>query len=233
MNNFHYPQFLLETLYGIEISESKYEEIALIAWNLIGNKRCRTYRYIADIDPDTLSVTLPCNAFGEGGFLEAVTYGFEDWNYVTNSSVNGDVNSAHVENYIEGRKLFSDPLYISGKYARYEQSGRTLYFDKNYGKVNILYRGIEVDDDGLPEITDSEALAIAVYVAYVTKFKQGMTNNDQNALAISQVLQQEWKQKCDAARVPEHISQNDMQEILNASARWDRKIFNKSYKPYI
>ena len=123
-NDFHYSMSLLNMLYGITIQEDEFEEIALIGWNLIGNKRCRLYRYTTDIDCKTKSVKLPCNA----DIVEAVTYGFEDWKYATNDTPNGDLNSAFVESYIEGRKTFKNPLYISGKYAQYEQVGDTLYF---------------------------------------------------------------------------------------------------------
>jgi hypothetical protein len=35
-----------------------------------------------------------------------------------------------------------------------------------------------LDEDGLPEINDKEAVAIATYVAYVDKFKQGIITNN-------------------------------------------------------
>jgi len=35
----------MNTLYGIEMQEDDFEEAALIAWGLIGNKRTRLYRY--------------------------------------------------------------------------------------------------------------------------------------------------------------------------------------------
>ena len=69
--------------------------------------------YIRRIDyyPDG-SIELPCNA----DIIEAVTYGFEDWNYTDNIKPNGDVNSAFTEGYIESRKAFNNPLYISGQH---------------------------------------------------------------------------------------------------------------------
>lgn len=45
------------------------------------------------------------------------------------------------------------------------------------------------------------------------------------------MLESRWYKLCDAARVPEHISQNEMNKILDAKTSWNRKIFNKSYKP--
>jgi len=50
---------------------------------------------------------------------------------------------------------------------QYEQVNDKLYFTHNYGYVNILYKGILADEDGLPQLTDKEANAIATYLAYV------------------------------------------------------------------
>jgi len=41
-------------------------------------------------------------------------------------------------------------------------------------KVNILYRGIELDDEGLPQLTDKEAIAIAYYIAYIYTYKRSI-----------------------------------------------------------
>jgi hypothetical protein len=88
MNNFHYISVLLDMLYGIEIEDENLEELGLLGWNLIGNKRTKLYRYSTCIGPD-LSVTLPCNALGDG-CVEAVTTSYEDWERVTNYSELGD-----------------------------------------------------------------------------------------------------------------------------------------------
>jgi hypothetical protein len=45
MNNFNYGLSLLDLLYGVTLQEEDYQEIALIAWGLIGNKRTKIYRY--------------------------------------------------------------------------------------------------------------------------------------------------------------------------------------------
>ena len=227
MNNFKYAISLANTLYGIEGQVNDLEEIGLIAWNLIGNKPCRLYKFSTELDKETLSVTLPCNLVD----IEAVTYNYEDWKYATNSHPNGDYNSQFVENYTETRKLYTKPLYTSGRYASYTRAGDTLYFTKDYGAVNILYHGVVLDADGLPEITDSEALAIAAYLGYTKFYKESLITRNAATLQFAQTMQMDWLKKCDAARVPDHISQNDINEVLDVKTSWDRKIFNKSYKP--
>lgn len=47
----------------------------------------------------------------------------------------------------------------------------------------------------------------------------------------AQFLRKRWLFLLDAARVPDYISQNEMNDILDAKYSWDRKVYNKSYKP--
>lgn len=226
-NNFHYAMSLCQTMYGIDLKEEDFEEIALVAWGQIGNKRTRTYRYTACMNAcDNNTIELPCNA----DILEAVTTGWEDWGNVTNTTPNGDAYSGFTEQYIEHRKSFHDPLYQSGKFIKYERVGDTLYFDRPYRQVNILYRGIILDDDGLPEINDKEALAIATFCAYTTKYRDGLAKNNSDIIQIANQLYRQWLVQCDHARTPEYLNQNEMDQILDAKTNWNRKVHSKSYK---
>ena len=229
MNDFHYISVLLDMLYGIELEDQDMEEYGLLAWNLIGNKNTKLYRVRLCIDPKDNSVTLPCNAITDGGDVELVTSSWEDWERVTNKSEFGDLNTAFVETAIEAEKIYQSPLYLPGKILQYEQVGDKLYFTHNYGKVNILYKGILADDDGLPKITDKEATAIATYIAYVTKFKEGLITNNQAIVQMAEMLNAKWLRQCDQARVT-YLNQNDMNQIIEIKNSWDRGIYSKSYK---
>lgn len=226
--NFHYALTLAQTLYDVKGDIEDLEEIGLVAHNFIGNKNTRLYRAQLEVDCNDGSVELPCNV----DIIEAVTYcGPEDWNYTSNTKEHGDLQSSYVEDYIESRKAFLDPLYLSGKYVKYHRVGNKLYVNKGLGKINILYHGILLDDEGLPEINDKEAIAIADYVAYVFKYKEAIRTNNSNVLQIAKDLKQQWLFHCDAARVAEYVSQEEMDKILNAQSSWNRKWYNKSYKP--
>lgn len=228
MQEFHTAMYQANLLYGIDIDIDQFEEIGLIAWEKIGNKRVRTYRYCTNVDCDSGGVVeLPCNC----DIIEAVTYGFEDWNYTDNVLPNGDMQSAFTEGYIESRKAFNYPLYMPGKLVKYERVGDKLYINSGYsGKINILYRGVILDDDGLPELTDKEADAIAAYVAYTQKYKQYLQNNNRDTFQQSQLLQRDWVRLCDAARVSEYMNQNEVNDVLDAKTNWNRKVYNKSFK---
>lgn len=228
MNNFYYAMSLLDILYGMSMPEDEFEEIALIGWNLIGNKRVRLYRYSTCVDSCDKGIQLPCNV----DQLEAVTTNMEEWAYSTNDTPNGNINSAFVESYIENRKAFRNPLYAPGKFIRYERVGDMLYFDRPYGKINILYKGIISDDNGLPQITDKEATALATYCAYISKYKEGIRTNNANLIALAEELRKKWNTQCDQARVGYYMSQNEWDEVLDAKTNWARKQFNKSFKIY-
>lgn len=226
-NNFHYVAVLLKELYNITPENETLEELGLLAWGHIGNKETRLYRYSTNIGSD-LSVTLPCNALE--GEVEAVTASYEDWERTTNHTDFGDVNTIFVENNIEAEKYYQSPFYISGKLLKYEQVQDKLYFAHNYGKVNILYKGILMDEEGLPELSDKEATAIATYIAYVTKFKEGLSTNNTAILQQAQLLNGMWQKQCDQARVT-YLNQNDFNQIMDVRDSFDRHWYGKSLKP--
>lgn len=229
MNNFHYISVLLDILYGIEMEDQDVEELGLLGWNLIGNKNTKLYRVRLRIDPKDNSVTLPCNAIGDGGCVELVTSSWEDWERVTNKSEFGDLNSAFVETAIEAEKIYQSPWYLPGKILKYEQVGEKLYFTHNYGTVNVLYKGILADEEGLPQLTDKEATAIATYIAYIQKFKEGLITNNQNISNQAVLLKNQWLQQCDQARIT-YLNQNDFNNILDVAHSWGRHVYGKGSK---
>ena len=225
--NFRYALTLAQTLYDVEGDSEDLIEIGLVAHNFIGNKNTQLKKVMLDVNSNDGSVQLPCGV----DIIEAVTYcGPEDWNHTSNIKEDGDVNSLYIENYIEGRKAFLDPHYISGKYVKYRKVGDKLYVNKGLGKVLLLYHELILDEEDLPEINDKEAIAIAEYIAYTVKYKEAIKTNNKNTLQMAQELKQQWLFHCDAARVPEHVSQNEMDSILDANSSWGRKLYGKSYK---
>lgn len=223
-NNFHYVAVLLDQLYGIEMEDEDLEELGLIAWELIGNKDTRLYQ-IRQCPDSKNSIKLPCNATE----IELITTLYEDWRRTTNYSEYGDQRTSFIESSIEAQKSYSNPYYMSGKLIPYQLVDDTLYFDKNYGTLNILYKGILMDEDGLPMLSDKEATAIATYIAYVQKYKEGLQTNNTVMINLASNLENKWLKQCDQARV-QKVSQNDMDQILEVKTSWDRKSYGLSFK---
>ena len=142
-------------LYGLELTPDEFENIGLIAWDKIGNKDFRWYLYVTEPIKNSVGdwvVELPCNA----DIIEAVTTDYEDYQKTSAINRSGNIPNAWVEDYIESRKFNTGFGYISGKYIKYKRVDNTLYLADKFNKVRILYKGVLVDDEGLPFLNEKE-----------------------------------------------------------------------------
>src|SRR5690606_6771036 len=132
----------LLTFYGMDISDDDFENIAIHGWDKIGNKRSRLYVLRGDVVDGQLD--LPCNV----DIIEAVSSSNLDYQ-MTDNVFRENYTHDIAESYIEGRKSNLSPLYVSGKLLNYERVGDSLYFKSNfYGPVNVLYKGVILDEEG-------------------------------------------------------------------------------------
>ena len=102
-----------------------------------------------------------------------------------------------------------------------------------YDNITILYHGVVTDDEGLPYLSDKEVTALAAYVAYFETYKQSIMRKDGNLVNLANVIKADWLRLCNAARIPDHISQNDMNDVLDVRTRYDRKVYGRSFKPML
>lgn len=217
-------------LYGLELNPDEFETLGMIAWDRIGNKQYKLYKYqITPIQNELQEwyVDLPCNV----DQIEAVTADYEDYQKTSNTHLAGHTQSGWIEGYIETRKYNTNHLYPTGKFIKYTREGNTLKLADKFSIVNILYKGFIADEEGLPFLNQKEIEAVAAFLAYSNDFKQARMTRDSFTFQMAQKMEQMWLQKCTQARVPESISQNEMDEILNVQTSWDRKRFGKSFKP--
>lgn len=219
---------LAESLYGVDTSTDT-EEIALNGWLLIGNKHTRFYRYIGDTDDEGV-LELPCNA----EIIESVTIPKVDAQSTTSDTNFANIENIYVENYVESRKHAKTEFYVTGKLVDYKEGDGVLYLPRPLKNVCVLYQGVLVnEEDGLPLINDKEQMAIACYLAYATSLKDGLRKKNKDSLTLAQTMEGQWLRRCNAARIPEHLSQNDMNKILDVKTRWDRKTYGHSLKPIL
>lgn len=217
---------LAETLYGVTPSSIEFEDIALNGWELINNKHTRLYRYVSDTENKTL--VLPCNV----DVIESVHVPLNDAQMTSNKTVFNSIDTLFIENYIDAWKRFENPYSQAGKMLDYKEGENTLYFSRDYKKVMVIYHGILVDDEtGLPLVNNKELRAIAAYVAYISFYKEGLKRKDSGFIQLAQSLNADWLKLCNSARIPDHLSQNDMNAILDVKTRWDRKQYGKSLEP--
>ena len=229
INNFKYAISLAQMLYDIDVNDmDTLIEIGLVAYNFIGNKNTHLVAEIVDVKQGL--VKLPCNA----DLVEAITDPqYEDWNKTSNLINYGDIASSNIEQYVERSKQSADPLYISGHYVKYRREGNYIYVNEKIDSVCVLYHTEQLDEDDLPFINDKEAIAIADYIAYTIKYKEALRSNNQAVFQMAQTIKKQWQIHCDAARVPEYVSQNEMNDLLDVVSSANRKIHGKSYKPTV
>ncbi|MGV8961779.1 MAG: hypothetical protein ACOH2V_00090 [Candidatus Saccharimonadaceae bacterium] len=75
-------------LYGLELNPDEFETMGLIAWDRIGNKQYRLYKYQVEPSQNDLNewyVDLPCNV----DVIEAVTADYEDYQKTSNQHLAG------------------------------------------------------------------------------------------------------------------------------------------------
>ena len=231
MNNIQtYPFYTaithLNDIHGIDMNPDDFESIGFHAWNHIGNKNVKFYRFTDRIQNNKLD--LPCNV----EIIESVTIANEDF-YMPENQYRENYSALTIETYIEGRKQNKPMTYQSGKLINYELVDNTLYFrDFNNIDITVLYKGVVVDEEnGLPTLNFKEVEAIANYCAFIQLRKRGMMLKDPSLIQMSQMIQNDWKRSCDDARSPIYMSENDMNQILDVRSSWDRKRFGKSFKP--
>ena len=231
MNNFKYAISLAQMLYDVDINDmDTLIEIGLIAYGYIGNKNTHLTSKIVDVDRRTGLVKLPCKA----DLVESITYPkLEDWSSTSNIKNHGDFNTLNIEQYIEKSKQSSDPLYISGRLVKYRREGNYIYVHDPIEQVCVLYHTEQLDEEDLPVINDKEAIAIADYIAYTIKYKEALRSNNQNVFQMAQTIKKQWLVHCDAARVPEYVSQNEMNDLLEVTSSYNRKIHGRSFKPTV
>lgn len=213
----------MKTFFGISVDEEDVEDIGLEAWEKIGNKNNNMYSFSGH--PENCVLDLPCNVL----HIEAVTDSGIPFKK-TDEMVSYNYDNERIEDYVY--RVNDSFFQTKGNFIDYElNTDRTqLIFKRPHSTINVLYKGLQVDEDGLPLISTKEKTAIGEYIAYVVKFKEGMMTNDRNSLEISNMLNARWKRSCGNARTT-YVNQNDWDKILNAKTSWDRKRYNISYKP--
>ena len=218
---------LVETLYGITPNESNFEDIVMNGWSYINNKHTRLYRYVADADKDGV-LDLPCNV----DVIESVHIPMPDAKMTSNKTVFNEINTLFTEGYIDAWKRLEDPYWTRGKLVKYDEGNNQLFFARPYKNIMVVYHGIIADEEtGLPLVTDKEIKALAAYVAYASLYREGIQKRNPDIIKFAQTIYADWLKLCNSARIPEHLSQNEMDSILDVKTRWDRKQYGRSYKP--
>jgi len=235
--DFMYPRFLLKDLYDISIQRDDYVERAYNIFRAIGNIAVGIYSFKFTIGENGV-VELPCNV----EFIEAVSSNTEklgpDSDYTLIYSDENISPNAFLADIVEDRTYTRSPipqqsnLHALGSFIPYELIGKSqLKFSADLSGTSgvCIYRGICVDDDNNPLLYRKEAEAIAAQMAFLDIQKK-LFMKDPSAASIMPYIKQEAGRLMAAAKIPEHVTQNQWNRVFSAMTTHNRKVFNSSYK---
>jgi hypothetical protein len=226
---------LIKTLYGLNIDEFDYLDIAVDTLRDI--RYFGTTEHIAYITVNRdFKAVLPCNM----GTIDAVTtehMGRKVFSTRKVIEVDGILDTDSYYSSIETRDNLGiewNPGLggITGKgYISYRLSGKSLIVSEDLvGKrIAVAYTGIIVDAEGFPIITRKQANAIAAICAKFIMLK-GANRGEKGAASMIEYYSGLAGRLKQAASIPEEITDNEMDEILNVKTSFNRKTHNRPTK---
>jgi hypothetical protein len=243
MYDFMYGKYLLKKRFGIVMHEDEYVEEAYGIYRDIGNIATATHAFRSTID-GSRTVTLPCNV----EFIEAVSHG-STWNNEHNQTIilMDRLPNANPYSFIPNAIVRNDSLdynesghgqtrlHPNGQMIPVELQGvvgnMKLQFDeKEVGREGVcIYRGMCVDQNGNPLLSRKQADAIAWKLAYFDILLKSY-QKDPGAMNMLQKAEMDAGRKMAAAKIPEYLTQNELNKFLSAKTRHDRKVWWSDYK---
>ena len=215
---------MVDDLFGVKINKARFDEWARIAYRKIG-PNLKTGKLFVTVKSGG-EVTLPCRVLA----VEAVSMNPGTYNQWDVAILEGNIKTyGSPDNF----KVDYSPgsSNVPGEYVDFE------LIDRNTIKVNpnlkdcqlyILLKYIVTNSDGELLFTEKQIEAIAYYVAYLYTLRNtfagkgvGLGVSDAKTLAGQAIAQ---------ARVPEYVSDNQWDEMLNMKVSANRKTFNTDYK---
>jgi hypothetical protein len=226
---------VLKTMYSMHIDEYDYLDIAVDALRDI--KHFGSTEYVAYITADKNGkVQLPCNMdsidavttehMGRKSYGSRVEMDIDGITgtdeYITQSNIMDSLNRV----WRPGLGGLTGEGYIS-----YQLEGKTLRVDKSYAgqKITVAYTGITTDLEGLPIITRKQANALAAISARVLTVR-GANKGDKGLASMVEYYTGISGRLIQAASIPENISDNELDEVLNCMNTFNKKTYKRPTK---
>lgn len=216
---------MIDDLFGLDIEQSRFEEWAMIAIQKIGTNT-ELVKIQGTVEEGGV-VELPCRA----KIIKAVTSDlsvYSQWEGINVGADDMKVTDRHGSTFKDGSISGGLP---KGNYVNFTPVSRTrLKVDDSlvgsYVYV-LVYTSIE-DEKGWPMFTQKQVEAIAYYVAYLYVQREAFRG-------IKLPVDLNWIKaeagfKIGASKIPDYISDNAMNQILDAKTRFGRKRYNKDFK---
>lgn len=226
---------VLKTKYSMHIDEFDYLDIAVDALRNIQHFGTTEYVSYVTANKDG-KAALPC-------IMDSI-------DAVTTEHMGKKAFSTRVEHDVDGI-LDTDTYYtmegimsnlgrafrpglggLSGEgYISYQLAGKYIIVDKSHvgKKIAIAFTGIATDLEGFPLITRKQSNALAATTARVLAVR-GANKGDKGLASMVEYYTGESGRLTQAASIPESITDNEINEILNCKTSFNRKSINRPSK---
>ena len=224
-----------KTKYGATIDDSDYIDLAVDFLRDVRHFGASDYYTVVTSDGKG-NVTLPCNVHT----IEAVMtsrIGLQKYDnrlfYTMENKLGGTdefINQSNIMNELlywpdQTSEKRSGQGYVDYRFI----SKRTINIKSPGISVVVAYNGLTVDEEGFPLITRKQANGIAAAVLHQQTLLKAF-KGDQNAANMLAFTTQESGRLKQAASIPEEITENELDELLNAKTSFNRKTFRRPSK---
>jgi hypothetical protein len=226
---------VLKTMYGMHIDEYDYLDIAVDTLRNI--KHFGTTEYVSFITVDSSGkAMLPCNMdsidavttqeMGRKAFASRVEFDMD--------GILGTDTYYSMEGTMKALGLTARPGLAgsSGKgYISYQLDGKTISVGREHAgqRIALAFTGITTDLEGLPLITRKQSNALAAVAARVLAVR-GANRGDKNLASMVEYYTGITGRLVQAASIPEDLTDNELDEVLNAKTSFNRKSINRPTK---
>ena len=244
MYDYLYSKYLLEEDFGIALNEDDFVEKSWPIYRNIGNISTATHVFDTVI-PDDLILLLPCNCdqidsvstfSNREGINNDLLIIQTDYSGISMTTAEYNFMPDIIDNLsLKRHNLSRTSMHPTGEFVSYTvenlNGSKILKFDDKHKGVHIevIYKGILMDNENNPLITLKTAQAISYKMAFMYTQKLAF-KGDPTAMKMLPYIKQESNVKMAAAGIPEYLTQNFFDQLLKAKTRHDRKVFNSSYK---
>lgn len=205
----------LQMEYGLDLDIYTVKELGYKLLKQIGNIYQTVYLYVGT--PVNGELKLPCKVANILAVTDNLTFDY------TGFPRRKDMELYNLQS--------ANELHITGQYIdyRFEDGVIKLYRNNDRNDYNstvyVLYGSQLVDEKDFPKITYFEKEAIAAWCYFIeTKKKVAMGLMNGNLL---QLAQKDYKQKVDQARIPQKLTNNLIDKLLNIRLGYNMKVYGK------
>ena len=226
---------VLKTMYSLHMDEYDYLDIAVDTLRNI--KHFGTTEYVSFITVDSSGkAMLPCNMdsidavtteeMGRKAFATRVQFDMD--------GIVGTDTFYSMEGTMKALGL-SGPSGLAGAFGKgyisYQLEGKAIRVSSGYEgqRIALAFTGISTDLEGLPMITRKQSNALAAVAARVIAVR-GANKGDKNLASMVEYYTGISGRLTQAASIPEDLTDNELDEVLNAKTSFNRKSINRPTK---